>query len=167
MRLALVALVIGMFGCTAQPAIPGWASCNEHTLSCDSYEVALKDWQVTVAPGGNHESSYLSPEEWRVQDALAVDINHDGTTELVLLAWRQGNFGSSTPFWRENDKTTWTQHLFILRPTAAELQPVWMTSDLGMEVSEVHAQDERIELVERDGTRTLWEWLSWGLTLVE
>lgn len=102
-----------------------------------------------------------------MQDALATDVDHDGTTELVLLSWRQSNFGTSTPFWKKNDTSTWTQHLFILRPTATELQPVWMTSDMGMEVSEVHAQGERIELVERDGTRTLWEWLSWGLTLIE
>ena len=166
-RLMALAIAIALFGCTAQPAVPGWASCNEHTLTCNTYEVALRDWRVYVTPDADSGSPYLSPEEWRVQDALAVDVDRDGITELVLLSWRQSNFGTSTPFWKENDTTTWTQHLFILRPTATELQPVWMTSDMGMEVSEIHAQDGRIEIVERDGTHSLWEWLSWGLTLVE
>ena len=125
----------------------------------------LRDWRAEVQP---HEGTpYSSPEEWRIQDAAATDVDSDGRCELVLIAWRQGNFGSSTPFWEQNDTTTWTQHLFILRPRPTELEPVWMTSQLGIEVQDLRIKDNCIELVDRSGNHTLWQWLSWGLTLIE
>ena len=132
---------------------------------CDGCEIALRNWRAEVRP--LEGASYLSPEEWRIQDAIATDVDGDGTSELVLIAWRQSNFGSSAPFWKQNDTATWTQHLFIMHPGPTELEPVWMTSQLGMEVQGIRAVDKCIELVDRNGARTLWEWLSWGLTLVE
>lgn len=167
--ITFVAVTLMLFGCAAQQetSIPDWVSCNEHGLSCNTYAIALKDWRIEVQSGRDSEPLYLSPDDWCVQDAIAVDIDRDGQTELVLLAWRQSNFGSSSPFWVQNDTTSWTQHLFIMRPTNTELTPVWMTSDLGMEVVGLHSQDTSIELVESDGTRTLWKWETWGLTLAE
>lgn len=154
-------------GCALQPALPSWATCEQTSLMCDGYEVRIADWWAHITPPHSAGAPYDSPAEWRVQNAVATDVNNDGTTELVFLAWRQANYGTSTPFWEENDTTTWTQHVFIMQPGRHELVPVWMTSQLGVEVVSLATNGRRIELTERDGTRTQWEWVSWGLTLIE
>ena len=161
----VIALTTALAGCGLQAPFPSWPTCNDQELACDDYKVFLQDWHAEVQPPEG--APYSSPKEWRIQDGAAADVDGDGKCELVLIAWRQSNFGSSTPFWKQNDTIEWTQHLFILRPGPTELEPVWMTSELGMEVQNMRTTGNRIELVDRNGNHTLWEWLSWGLTLVE
>lgn len=101
-----------------------------------------------------------------VQDYLSMDIDRDGSTELLLLVWRRGNYGSSRPFWVERNDTRWSQHIFIYDydPPSGSFVPLWMSSQLRPEVARwsVSSSDE-LFILTPDGDETLWQWGQWGL----
>lgn len=110
---------------------------------------------------------WQSEREEPVQDVLWCDIDHDGQRELMLLCWRQGRYGESRPFWEE-EKTDpeWSQHIFIYDWTGEAVKPIWMASDLGMEVERwTFDAQTRLTLYERSGQVSAWDWISWGLSV--
>ncbi len=112
---------------------------------------------------------WTSPKDILVQDFLWCDINHDNKAELVILCWRIGRYGNAKPYWVENDEHTWSQHIYIyeLRDNE-EIHPIWMASDIGMDVKDWSFDDiDRLVITETSGRRTSWDWVSWGLSLVK
>ena len=112
---------------------------------------------------------WTSPKDILVQDLLWCDINHDNKAELVILCWRIGRYGNAKPYWVENDEHTWSQHIYIyeLRDNE-EIHPIWMASDIGMDVKDWSFDDiDRLVITETSGRRTSWDWVSWGLSLVK
>ena len=112
---------------------------------------------------------WTSPKDILVQDFLWCDINHDNKAELVILCWRIGRYGNAKPYWVENDEHTWSQHIYIyeLRDNK-EIHPIWMASDIGMDVKDWSFDDiDRLVITETSGRRTSWDWVSWGLSLVK
>lgn len=110
-----------------------------------------------------------SPKDILVQDFLWCDINHDNKAELLILCWRIGRYGNAKPYWVENDEHTWSQHIYIyeLRDNE-EIHPLWMASDIGMDVKDWSFDDiDRLVITETSGRRTSWDWVSWGLSLVK
>ena len=151
--------------------LPSWVSWEERETSCDldldgaEETVVLAGKALTVVDG---EASCESDGGWLVQDVAVGDIDRDGAPELVSLVWKRGSFGEHRPFWVEDDSLEFSQHVFIHRYANGELQPVWMSSALGIEVKNMNLDDgQRLLLVGPDGHQTLWAWGSWGLTLVE
>ncbi len=165
---ALVALVV-LASCASAPSVPGWVVWQTRDATCDGHPVRLEQQRVTVWQDNPRQSMLCaSPNEWLVQDLVVTDLNRDGNEDLLMLCWRMANFGSSRPFWRMDEKDEeWTQHLFLVQPAEGALRPVWMTSDIGAEVEGLRKVGERVELTSRSGSATLWEWQTWGLTLVE
>ncbi len=115
-----------------------------------------------------------SPRElvggWLVQRVVVDDVDGDGTSELVLLAWRWGNYGDSHPFWESDRDTDLTQHVFIVRvdtdPTGEDivLRRVWMSSGLSFEASDMELDREgRLRFTTPDGDSVTYEWQGWGL----
>lgn len=172
--------------------IPAWASWRRRLTPADLdgdgvLEVALvagrRLWvygQATdAAEKGTLPSSVVSSTsvsgsslvcatdaDWLVSDCLVGDIDSDGTFELILLVWAPGTYGSSRPFWAEND-TAYHQHVYLLRYEAGELVPLWMSSGLSFEAASASLDEqERIHLVTPAGEDTVWAWRSWGLGLV-
>ena len=112
---------------------------------------------------------WTSPKDILVQDFLWCDINHDNKAELLILCWRIGRYGNAKPYWVENDEHTWSQHIYIyeLRDNE-EIHPIWMASDIGMDVKDWSFDDiDRLVITETSGRRTSWDWVSWGLSLVK
>ena len=112
---------------------------------------------------------WTSPKDILVQDFLWCDINHDNKAELVILCWRIGRYGNAKPYCVENDEHTWSQHIYIyeLRDNE-EIHPIWMASDIGMDVKDWSFDDiDRLVITETSGRRTSWDWVSWGLSLVK
>ena len=92
------------------------------------------------------------------------DIDRDGTAELVLLAWRRGNYGPSRPFWVARNDTGWSQHIFIYNWQDGAPVPQWMSSGLRPQVSRWAAQpDGQLYILTPQGEETLWRWGQWGL----
>lgn len=126
-----------------------------------------------IALEGKRVSLYLEDQVvWQseadepVQDVLWCDIDHDSRRELMLLCWRQGRYGQSRPFWEEEtQEEDWTQHIFIYDWTGEEVKPIWMASDLGVEVEKwSFTPESRLTLEERSGRVSAWDWQSWGLS---
>ena len=112
---------------------------------------------------------WTSPKDILVQDFLWCDINHDDKAELLILCWRIGRYGNAKPYWVEKDEHAWSQHIYIyeLRDNE-EIHPLWMASDIGMDVKGWSFDDkERLIITETSGRRTAWDWVSWGLSLVK
>lgn len=111
---------------------------------------------------------WQTEDSLHVQDFLTLDIDRDGRTELLLLVWRRGNYGSSKPFWVERNDTSWSQHIFIYKWKDDAPVPQWMSSRLRPEVAAWAAQsDDRLFILTPEGEETLWQWGNWGLVRVD
>lgn len=109
-------------------------------------------------------SLWESSPSLHVQDYLAMDIDRDGRTELLLLVWRRGNYGPSKPFWVKRNDTRWSQHIFIYDRQDGTFVPQWMSSQLRPKVARWAAEStDELFILTPDGDETLWQWGQWGL----
>lgn len=109
-------------------------------------------------------SCWQSEPGWHVQDFLTGDLDRDGSTELLLLVWRRGNYGSSKPFWVKQNDTRWSQHIFIYDQQNGQFTPQWMSSQLRPQVARWQLYEKnQLFILTPDGTETLWQWGQWGL----
>ncbi len=153
--------------------LPAWATWRERDFACDldgdgsDETLALHGMRFTATDGG--DVLLETPDGWLVFDAYAADLDADGLPEVVLLVWRRGSYGDARPFWVEGgagDEEP-SQHVFVYRWDGGVLRPVWMSSALGVEVAAADLSDDgRLRLTAPDGSWTLWEWDSWGFSLV-
>lgn len=152
--------------------LPSWATWETRTLTADldadgaDESITLVDRALAIAEADG--TSCHSDAGWLVQDVAVDDIDRDGAPEVVSLVWKRGSYGPSRPFWVERDSLDFSQHVFIHRYADGALQPVWMSSALGFEVSGMDlGTDGVLRLAAPDGTHTDWVWVNWGLTLLE
>ena len=144
----------------------------------DAYDViekvdfSLKKKRLKITVHETGELLYESPKEWLVSDYFLADIDSDDEDEVVLMVWKQGSFGKHKPFWHEGKKDNkWTQHIFIYEwdcERTDRLDPKWMSSGLGIKVHKVNIDEKnRVHFTDDKGEETIWQWLGWGLTLVQ
>ena len=166
---ALVALLAaGWWLLEAGVLLPAWISWEEREILCGASpeKVVLEDRTVTVWDGGS--AAWQSGRDIQVQDVLWGDIDHDGEAELMLLCWKRGRYGKSRPFWVTEDEKTWSQHIYLYDWKDGAVSPIWMASDIGMEAVEWSFDEtDRQVITDREGRKTAWDWLSWGLTKLE
>lgn len=126
----------------------------------------LANRRLTVQSGGR--MAWQSPQDILVQDFLWCDINHDSENELILLCWRIGRYGQARPYWVKKDEKDWSQHIYIYSWENEAIRPLWMASDIGMDVhSFTFDEKQRLLITETNGRKTAWDWISWGLTLIQ
>lgn len=129
----------------------------------DSTSVSLSLAQGRFTAAGDSDT-WQSEPAWHVQDFLTCDIDRDGSTELLLLVWRRGNYGPSKPFWVKRNDTSWSQHIFIYNRQGDTFVPQWMSSQLRPKVARWAVQGtDTLFILTPDGTETLWQWGQWGL----
>lgn len=169
LAVAVVALAVAVATLWPFGGPPNWVSWQSREIEGDAARgeptrIALTDKAVTVF--SEDAAAWQSPAQTLVQDALWCDIDHDGARELLLLTWRQGRYGESRPFWvtEEAGAREWSQHIDIYRWDGAALRPVWMASDIGLEAAAWRFDPvERLVITSRDGSKSAWDWRSWGL----
>ena len=175
MTAAALAAAVMVYGWYQGWFLPGWIQwCDDvYNQECkniegidilpDQIELTQKKVKVYI----DNEVIWRSPEHVLVQDFLWCDIDHDHEDELLLLCWRIGRYGDARPFWVEDDEHTWSQHIYIYDWRNQEIHPIWMASDIGMDVvSWRFDPKERLVITEKSGRTTGWDWISWGLQLV-
>ena len=149
-------------------SLPRWVDWKSRTVIDDSgqYEIVLKHRAVKIIY--DNSVIWTTSKDLKVQDAMHCDIDGDGTDELILLCWKVGRFGSSKPFWVEEDEETWSQHIFVYAYDGDKIKPKWMSSYIGVDVAEMSAGGaggrRRLLLTDTEGGMSSWIWESWGFT---
>ena len=147
--------------------LPRWVRW-ENSAGYDAsgkYEFLLSKKSVSVTYEDN--VIWTSPDGVKVQKALSCDANNDGQDELVLLCWKKGRYGKVKPIWVEQDERSWSQHIFVYEYTKGEMKPKWMSSYIGLDVSDIASNQKsapynRLWLTDLEGTVSSWVWDSWG-----
>lgn len=144
------------------------AAWQEKTALCDlnsdgsTEKLVLKDRRMSVLQNGRE--IWTTDKGWETADFLIGDIDGNGRTELLLLVWKRGSYGSSRPFWVEEDERGYSQHIFIYRWKDGDLRPLWMSSRLRPEVRDWQMNAEgHLQILTSYKRETLWGWRSWGL----
>lgn len=137
----------------------------------------LRDGRLTVEaiPGFTWES----PPDWWVDYYFFGDANNDGSPELNLIVWKEGQFGRHKPFWVEEEEPGVRNHLFIYKLEQGRLKPVWHSSSLDRPNYRAalfdHTGDGQNELKALEGCYTdpskqkvtLWTWNGWGFSRID
>ncbi|MBQ9610123.1 MAG: hypothetical protein IJV15_11865 [Lachnospiraceae bacterium] len=154
------------------PSYVTWRNQEDtYVIGDEIVDFSLKKKKLIILDNKTEELIYETPKEWKVSDYFYFDIDHDDKNEVVMVVWKQGSFGEHKPFWHEGKDNKWTQHIFIYDWDITRdnrLRAIWMSSALGINVSEVFTDEkDRIHLIDDKGEETVWQWISWGLTLME
>ncbi len=137
----LLFLVAVLYGGRNGGPLPGWIVWQEKAAADASqrYEATVRRKAVCVTYDGS--VIWKTPRKIKVQDAHFADVDGDGAEELVLLCWRVGRFGTSRPFWVEEDEKTWSQHIFVYACEDGAVRPKWQSSYIGVNAATLAVQD--------------------------
>lgn len=139
-------------------------------------EFALRNGNVTIKTDSH--IIWRSPNNWWIDYFFLGDTNNDGTSELNLLVWKEGSFGSHKPFWIEKEDTEVKNHFFIFKLEKGQMKPVWQSSNLDQPnycgASIDFNDDGENELITIEGSYnvndkrqvTMWKWDGWGFSRI-
>ncbi|MBQ7707650.1 MAG: hypothetical protein IJT72_07715 [Lachnospiraceae bacterium] len=141
------------------------------TIDNKTVDFKLSKRKLSIIDHDTGELLYKAPKEWLVSDYFFADIDSDERNEVVLIVWKRGSFGEHKPFWHKGKDNKWTQHIFIYEWDSERkdrLDPKWMSSGLGIKVHKFEVDEKnRVHFIDDEGEETVWQWLGWGLTLVD
>lgn len=157
--------------------LPGWIVWRDRSVSDSSgqYGIVLHGKKAEIIY--DNSVIWTSPEGIKVQDILSGDVDNDQEDELVLLCWKIGRYGRSRPFWVEDDKKEWSQHIFVYEYDGAGMKSKWMSSYIGQDVAEISlysrgqgsgmgqgtvSRGDVLLLTSPAREITAWVWDSWG-----
>ncbi len=153
------------------PRYVTWNNQSDTFLIEKKVDFSLKKKKLKITDHDTGAVLFESPKGWLVSDYFLADIDFDDENEVVLMVWKQGSFGEHKPFWHEGKDNKWTQHIFIYEwdsERADRLDPKWMSSGLGIKVHKVNIDEKnRVHFIDDKGGETVWQWLGWGLSLVQ
>lgn len=157
----------------SNPTLPAWIPWQEQTINLSKEknlnQLILSHQQVIAYCNG--EALWQTNDNFRIQQMLWCDIDRDSKNELVLLSWKIGRFGKARPFWEHEEQTEWSQHIYIYDwdAKACRMDPIWMASDIGVDAMELSydASNQYLFIQEKDGSSSVWGWLSWGLGKID
>jgi len=134
----------------------------------------LENGRIIVTQSGTE--LWRSKTEWWIDSFVFADATHDGKSNLVLSLWKSGNYGSSQPFWEEENDSSVKNHLFVLEYDDL-FKMVWGSSNLSVPnckfiFSDIN-NDNLQELLVIEGEYkddfscsgkylAVWKWQEWG-----
>lgn len=137
----------------------------------------LKNGRLTILE--NSKIVWQSPGEWWIDDFILADSNNDGVVDINLSLWKAGNFGSSKPFWIEEDDISIKNHFFVLDYINGVVKQIWGSSSLAEPNCEFKIADvdydgkNDLVVVEGDYLQkpkctgnyvAVWKWNDWGFS---
>ena len=78
----------------------------------------------------NKKTIWQSPSNWWIDDFVIADSNNDGVLDINLSLWKAGNFGSSKPFWIDENEMSVKNHFFVLDFVDNKVKQIWCSSNL-------------------------------------
>jgi len=161
------------------PEVLSWTEHKE--ADAFNAHISLNDKKLLIT-SKDGSTLWESDADWQIQDFILCDIDKDGEQELLLLAWRHGNFGEHKPFFVEENNNDLSQHIFIFSKRndntgeAKEangegeegelfLRSEWMSSAMHDIVSDwTYSEADGLELtLASDGSVMHYAWQGWGL----
>lgn len=138
----------------------------------------LENGSVKVSEGEN--LVWQSPPSWWIDDFILADSNNNGSLNLNLSLWKSGSFGSSKPFWIEENDMSVKNHFFIYEFSRdKEFKQLWSSSNLSVPNCEFKIADVDMDgnndliVIEgsysddfscKGGYLAVWKWNSWGFS---
>ena len=148
--------------------LPGWIQWHNEdfreNIDFDEEEerIVLKNKTLYI------DDIKMTEREWLVSDVRIVDIDRDDTKEILLLVWNRNAYGKYHPFWVEEKKNTFYQHLYIFSYRETGLKPFWMSSALHPNIKTLLIDEESILYIEDpDGEQSEWAWKEWGIERID
>ena len=135
----------------------------------------LENGRLTISEDG--KTIWQSEDGWWVDDFVLADSNNDGVVDINLSLWRSGDFGTSKPFWVEDNDMSVKNHFFVLDFSGGVVKQVWGSSNLVNPICEFKIadidNDGKNELILVEGDYLLWpkclgnyvavwKWNEWG-----
>lgn len=149
--------------------LPDWIDWQEKKFSYKDATVMLQNRRLSMS-GASAKDVFHTNWDWRVQDVLTYDIDHDGTDELIMLVWKHGSYGKHRPIWVKHNDIRLEQHIFIYQwdeTRDTKMRAVWMSSALGYEVESItQGSKGRLIVTDKANVSKIWEWQDFGLKLV-
>ena len=153
---------------TAIKRPPRWVLFQERTypLSDPALTITLQDQKITIVDP-QEKTLYQTEEGIFVQEALVTELDQYPGPELILLVWKEGNYGEHRPFWVTENDDRLEQHIFIYSLDEAGPHPIWMSSTVSTSITGISLKENGLLVSFTDSTSSLWDWVSWGLTLIQ
>ncbi|MBR4225134.1 MAG: hypothetical protein IKR73_10025 [Oscillospiraceae bacterium] len=151
--------------------IPDWAVMEDmHTSRTMDGETVTVDLHEGILSISSPDMSYTSDDEQFVAGCIFADIDHDGSDDVMLHVWKKGSYGDHHPFWEDDDKTLFSEHLFIYhwdRTRESRLRAIWMSSSMPVTGEDVSVGDDGVvTIMSTDGSISRWCWEHWGLVRI-
>jgi hypothetical protein len=149
-------------------------------------QLALDEGRASIRSTGS--TLWMSPAAWTVTQALLADLNHDGSLEVVMIAWRPfaswpidawlPHGGRTNGF---HDQAGQSCHLILVGWRDGQWRQVWAGSALADPLIQIDLADldgdgheELLALEgryarhgsEAHGSIGVWRWNGFGFTLV-
>ncbi len=169
---ALLAVLLFLLLYLRGAFLPRWIVWNDRTLTADLNGDGLDDTlrlrgrRLTVRFAEDDPAAkpriFRTPARYLISDVLTGDFTDDGKTDVLLLAWRIGNYGTSHPIWVSGRDITFTEHLFFYQYRKDTLRPLWMSSDVGTHIRAVVFDGEYLHLETAEGGEVLTRWAGWN-----
>ena len=137
----------------------------------------LEGGQLTIRE--NEKAVWQSPDDWWIDNFVLADSNNDGILDINLSLWKSGNFGSSKPFWVEENDMSVKNHFFVLDFIDNAVKQIWGSSNLTepnceFKIADID-NDSKNELVVIEGDYlqkpecngnfvAVWKWNGWGFS---
>ena len=110
-----------------------------------------------------------SDKRFKVKDFIYCDIDRDNKNEILLVLWKKGIFGKYMPFFAHDNKSLWSQHLFIYDIDSTCLKPIWCSSYFSVIIDDISFDDKYkiLSVIDTNKGRTRFIWQTWGLDSID
>ena len=167
-RLLLLIGAVAAFCCLiALSHIPGGFVWQEKMVELAGGRKLVLSDRILTLNGADGKELWKSDKGYKVQDALATDLDGDGDRELIALLWKRGRFGPARPFWITSDEKKYSQHIFIYDINEdGSVTQKWCASDIGPLVVRMKVMEKNSAFLLTEDVNDkacLWSWQSFGL----
>lgn len=148
--------------------LPSWVQWKEAEITgdfdLDGKEETMRTARKSVYLMQGEDEIQLLPGDWLAADLQSGDIDRDGRQEILIIVFSRRNYGDYRPFWEEEDREQFYQHLYIYHYENGKLKPFWMSSRLRPEFRDMLVkEDGMLEMTDTAGEKSVWQWKTWGL----